>query len=322
LARISSPNLCGDGPPALIPRAPAILREIPGVLGVGFGLKERGGTLAPVLAWRVYVRRKLPVHRLAAHDRVPQRIGGVPTDVVETVPTRRTAGSTDAPREGIAIANARGVPGTLGCVAVIRHGGRAVLLGSHHVIFGDGARQGEPVWRVEGGACRRLGRALHGRLGTVSFEGAEVYVDCAIATLCGDAGVPPGWFAVPREGEVAPVRPGMRVTKIGGATGTTTGVVIDAAYPDVAMIEGRARPAPGQLLVRADEGAGPFSAEGDSGAVLRDQAGRLVGLLWGVNARGESIASPIAPVLWVLGIHPARLAAPRAAESLPAARGP
>jgi hypothetical protein len=288
------------------------------VLGVGFGLKERGGTVAPVLAWRVYVRRKLPAHRLAAHGRVPQRIGGVPTDVVETVPTRRTAGSADAPREGVAIANARGVPGTLGCVAVSRHDGRAVLLGSHHVIFGDGARECEAVWRVEGGAYRRLGSALHGRLGTLLFEGAEVYVDCAVASLDGEAGIPPGWFAVARAGDVAPARPGMRVTRT-GATGTTTGVVIDAAYPDVAMIEGRARPAPGQLLVRADDGAGPFSAEGDSGAVLRDEAGRLVGLLWGANARGESIASPISPVLWVLGIHPARLAPPRTAGRHPPA---
>lgn len=322
MARVNPPSSCGDRPAAVSPREIHALRALSGVLDVGFGLKERGGTLTPDHAWRVYVRRKLPADRLPSSHRVPRTIAGVATDVVEKTPTRRTAGTGAPPGSGARIANARGVPGTLGCVAVMAHDGRPVLLGSHHVLFGDGAGEREPVWRVDGGACRRLGNTLHGRLGTVAFDGGDCYVDCAVASLDGEAGVPPGWFAVPRAGRVAAARPGMRVTKTGGATGDTTGVIVDAEYPDVARIEGRTRHAPRQLLVRADPAATPFSAEGDSGAVLRDEAGRLVGQLWGVNARGESVASPIAPVLWVLGIHPARLAAPRTADRLAAARGP
>ena len=43
---------------ATAPDPPAALRAIAGVLGVGFGLKEVGGALTPVPAWRVYVGHK------------------------------------------------------------------------------------------------------------------------------------------------------------------------------------------------------------------------------------------------------------------------
>jgi hypothetical protein len=41
--------------------------------------------------------------------------------------------------------------------------------------------------------------------------------------------------------------------------------------------------------------------------VLRDQDGAAVGLVWGATPAGETIASPLGPVLDVLGIDLVRL---------------
>jgi hypothetical protein len=92
------------------------------------------------------------------------------------------------------------------------------------------------------------------------------------------------------------------VTKCGAATGTTTGVVVSVDYADVAWIEGRPQAASRQLLVRSLGDEGPFSAAGDSGALVVNASGKAVGLLWGANSRGEGVACPIAPVLHAMNI--------------------
>jgi hypothetical protein len=46
-----------------------------------------------------------------------------------------------------------------------------------------------------------------------------------------------------------------------------------------------------------------FTAAADSGAALRDEAGAVIGLLWGADARGYGLACPIAPVLRLLHVR-------------------
>src|SRR5262249_8257603 len=77
-----------------------------------------------------------------------------------------TAHAIAAPRPGTAtipninIVNAKGVPGTLGCIARTRSDGRLVLLSSWHVPFGGGARESDPVWLLdERDGARRYERA-------------------------------------------------------------------------------------------------------------------------------------------------------------------
>jgi len=41
--------------------------------------------------------------------------------------------------------------------------------------------------------------------------------------------------------------------------------------------------------------------------VLRGPSGAIVGLAWGVNARGDTLACPIAPVLQLLHFVPVHL---------------
>jgi hypothetical protein len=196
---------------------------------------------------------------------------------------------------GAAIASSCGTTGTLGTLARTRHDGLVVLLSSWHVLYGGGSAGDSDVWLVDGGRRSvRLGRTLFGKAGTVAFDGAEIYIDCAVASC-----------DLEPEGDVRghdTARPGDRVTKRGAATGVTTGIVVRTDYDEVAWIGGRPHPAARQLLIRPLDGDRPFSAAGDSGALLVNEAGNAVGLLWGATHRGEGVASPIAPVLYAMNI--------------------
>src|SRR5918999_6184359 len=87
---------------------------------------------------------------------------------------------------GTQITNSRGVPGTMSCIAHNTHDGRAVLLSTHHVIFGEGAAKGSALSVVEIVDGRHvfhpIGRSLYGKLGILRFDNDDYYVDCAVAS--------------------------------------------------------------------------------------------------------------------------------------------
>jgi hypothetical protein len=51
------------------------------VVGVGVGLRQRGGELTDVVAIVVMVRQKVPPAQLSQEDIIPGEIEGVPVDV-------------------------------------------------------------------------------------------------------------------------------------------------------------------------------------------------------------------------------------------------
>lgn len=220
----------------------------------------------------------------------------------------------------VPIVNARGVPGTLGCLALTLDERRVVLVTTYHVLFGGGAPHHDRVWLANGiGEKRSLrcaGQSRYGKLGVVRYRGNNVHVDCAVAEL--DAQIAPrNCRIVDDTAKIAPsLAPGDHVTKTGAGTGSTYGVVVDVAYSNRASIDGRWNKTPGQILVRSLTPGRVFSAEGDSGAVLRNGRGAIAGLLWGTNSQGDGIACPITPVLWVLHIRLAFLVSHRATEFL------
>jgi hypothetical protein len=213
---------------------------------------------------------------------------------------------------GARIANARGTPGTAGFLARTLHDDRLVLVTAHHVAYGDGAADGEPIVLAsrDGRPPVAIGTAAWGRRGIVRHEDGDVYVDCAAIAL--DARLTMD-DAVTHDEPCRRERPavGARVTRR-SAEGVVEGVVVDDTFAEVTLDGGRRRPAPRQVFVRAAPGAAPgtpFTQRGDSGSALRDASGAIVGLLWGRTADGASIACPIAAVLWVLHVRPVAVAA-------------
>jgi hypothetical protein len=279
------------------------------VLGWGLGLKEVNGRLTTTIARRAYVERKVGLMDLPPGAQVPAFLGNLPTDVVERSPSLPTRHSNEKLVPGMHLVNGRGVPGSLGCLAWCRATKERVLVASWHVLFGQGAGAGDRIFIVRSvrsrPTYRPIGRTRRGILGSILYNGLEFHVDLAIGACTQDLGfgeinaAPPA-AASPRG--VAWAYPGALVRKNGAGSGATTGIVVDVAYPDVAVIDGRPLPAPRQILVRMAEHTSCFAESGDSGAVLLDGEGRAAGLLWGSNGRGEGIACHLIPALGALDV--------------------
>lgn len=214
-------------------------------------------------------------------------------------------GRVDAHKQlAVKIVNSRGVPGTLGCIARYRNSGQPILLSNWHVFYGEGAVRGDAIWFAdETGETRcyiLIGRTLHGNIGKVRHNGEEFYVDCAVGSFLCPAEIKIRWPIVNTH---ATAKSGDVVMKAGAASGTTFGIVVDTQYSNSVWNQGRLSSVHQQLLLRSLNPMSPFSAEGDSGAMVINLTGEAVGLLWGTNTRGDGIACPMAPVLNSLNIE-------------------
>jgi hypothetical protein len=211
-------------------------------------------------------------------------------------------------RPGLPLSARPGLVGTLGAIARDRRNGAALALATSHVLCPAGEACGAAVWQPgpcdqKGCDCNRVGVASRGRRGVVTHGGHRYFVDCAVARLDADV----DWdasFGGRRLGGVGRARRGARVWKLGAGSGETAGVVLDDRHEEVALEADGYRPYPNQLLIQPLTGAGGgrFSVVGDSGALMCDDAGRAVGLLWGASAVGYALACPIEPVLEALAI--------------------
>ncbi|MCY1071542.1 hypothetical protein OV090_42760 [Nannocystis sp. RBIL2] len=252
--------------------------------------------------------------------------------------------------------------GTLGCFASARGpDGRTtpVLVSNRHVLLAHGARRGDFVYQPQytrrGGLCVFHADSLD-PVAAIADEGcadnytygypgeaAQAYfIDCATARLLTEHGVhatpelpPPGAHGVTTVKGIARVHPldvidgrSPRVYKFGQASGITVGRVVDVAAP-IATARGEQRLR--NLIIRDDRPAarrtGNFVAAGDSGALIVNERGAAVGLLWGMGQgpASEAYACHIHPLLDRLDVtllkrEPSwrRAAAPRSGPHLSA----
>jgi hypothetical protein len=255
------------------------------------------------------------VSRLAEYDNMSQVIDHLKNKAIVlpargnllTQPPAGVLPSEPEPRSltiklGAAIANSKGVPGTLGCLAQLSTARANAILSSYHVLFGNGGDKHQEISLLHG-FCEDLTRVaiaktITGKLGTVSFEGDEYYIDCAIGAIARR------WWTnnkcsvdVNAVNGFARAQLGGRVKKWGSASGLTEGVIADIHYPDEAYIGRTVLDAPNQILIRPLASEPRFSLPGDSGAVVLDGDSRVVGLLWGSNSNGEGVACHIGPVI-------------------------
>jgi hypothetical protein len=183
--------------PPVLPEAREALGVIPGVIGVGIGLRTRAGRIGDELVLRVHVRRKRPLGEIPASERIPPVFAGVMTDVTRHLSARsiqlgpfdrRTlTGKRSTLIGGLLITDREvdggDVAGTLGCFARLRSNHSVkVLLTNQHVLYasrqetGEGALVGQPditcCW-----SCKT------GVIGRTTAGANDDFVDCAIARL-------------------------------------------------------------------------------------------------------------------------------------------
>jgi hypothetical protein len=293
----------------------------------------------------VYVRQKRGLAEIASSEIVPREIDGVPTDVNVIAPSvafqndntryRPIIGGAQITNRIIA-ANAANTStqmmrGTLGCAAIDNEDKAEVILSNSHVLMANGGAKGDriyqpaPVWLPPLTPAQLPYKPTddHDKIAVIRRGVISTKVDAAIAAIdvsscchcCGihysnairalsDGGTPPKNTIV---GD-AKAQANENVFKVGQGTLRTTGVVIDANYPDFQITEGATNYTfSGQIAIRHTDATKSFSVQGDSGAVVINGANKIVGLLFaaGRDVDGHpflSLANHISDVFSELNI--------------------
>jgi hypothetical protein len=272
------------------------------VVAVGIAEKQTGGQPSGRLALTFYVEEK---RKVSAANAVPEAVRGaiagreVPTDVVEIgklVPELHIGRTPIQP--GFSVGHPLITAGTLG--AVIGPARNPRILSNSHVLANSGqATIGDsilyPGHEDEG---REPADTVATLTQIVPFVTGGEFVnsmDVAVATInparradlrsrIAELGIVPS-------GTTQPVR-GMQVVKVGRTTGLTKGVVRDVNFRFV-LDYGAA----GLVGFRDQVFCSRYTAGGDSGSLVIEEAtGKAVGLHF-AGANGGSVFSPIRPIL-------------------------
>jgi hypothetical protein len=197
---------------AINARAEAEFMKIPGVLGVGYGLKEIGGTTTRQPSIQVYVREKKPAEAIPPAEMIPAEFEGIPTDVM-VAPSLTLTPCEDQEQHspligGIVITNFKQSPpgqvemGTLGFFATLNGVAgpeNVVLVSNKHVLLAKGAVVGDaiyhPRWSSSSGSPKPVAdTGAIGKIHGVAFKEnvkykygnepeGDYFLDCAMAKL-------------------------------------------------------------------------------------------------------------------------------------------
>ncbi len=291
---LQAQNRLGDSTAAAYREAVRRYGDKPWVTGVMISLREKDGKLdlegGPVIA--IHVRKKVGPRYVVATRKIPGKILGVPTDVVQ-VNTEKSDSLVGIPTAftlplcpGRSIGRETvGSAGTLGAIVTNDDGDRC-LLTARHVLF-DGASGTKKVRIVHPGPVDALTPTTSQVIAEVikTHQGA----DAGVARL-----VPQTLSVNNNAGGVAigaPEEPtlGAIVNKSGRTTGDTQAIVQGWGTGQLGVY-----PA---LLLRPVDGTQPAWAAGDSGAVWFDEtSNRAIGLHVG-KADGQTTEYAVATQL-------------------------
>lgn len=296
-----------------------VLRSHPdhNVVGVGVGRKIKRGRSLRTRCIRIYVERKIPRHLIHPDHLIPENLGGILTDVIESgrfrayLPLPAGQKRLRPARPGCSIGfqfpDAQAgelMAGTLG--AVVTASNVSYILSNNHVLANENSLSvGTPIFQP---GLLDSGNPASDRIATLArFVPLETEkpnrVDCALATIVDATTVIPAFL--PKIGRLKSAEPieaaeGAQVEKTGRATGYTVGTVFDVSATVPIEFELGRLTFEDQILIRSDAGA--FSDGGDSGSLIVDQAsGQATGLLIGGSPQ-FAIANHIGDVLHALDV--------------------
>lgn len=174
----------------------AQLKSIPGVLGVGTGMKRTGGVHDPeTIAIRVYVRMRKSNNMLSEHHRIPSSFTMddgtvVVTDVLEIGSPRFYSfyGKQRPLKYGVVMGESSVVnDGTLGMIVVDNTDGKEVMLSAGHSLSNfNSAALGSAILQpgpAHGGVAADAVGALKRYIPFDMTPGAINYVDAGIASI-------------------------------------------------------------------------------------------------------------------------------------------
>lgn len=283
-----------------------------GIEAVGIGYKVKYGKQLCELAMVCSVKRKFPLSEISRTKRIPTKISGVLTDVIQTGTIRalRTERHRPAPG-GVSIGHVDITAGTLGCF--VKRAGNIYILSNNHVLAcSNEADIGDPI--VQPGVhdsgeypCDHIADLFEfvpinfgglpsechiGGLFTgiinrgLSFFGRNTrlkpirqtegnLVDAAIARPLQDDLVANTILGIGRVEGIKRATLGMQIQKSGRTTGITVGKItqVDVSV-NVQYGAGKIAQFDDQIM------AGPMSAGGDSGSVVLSNDNCLCGLLF------------------------------------------
>jgi hypothetical protein len=227
-------------------RVHAVLRDAPPLVhAVGVGRKISGGQRTATPAVRIYVTHKVEARRLAASEKIPEMVNGVPTDVIVAPPalflqqssstcTQNRTSSIRPLIGGISTSHTAGDTGTIGyfCTSTDPNDSASdVFVLSNCHIYGnwEAAQIGDDLLQPGAGdGGNRAGRiAGFQREVTLLFGGAQNEVDAAIGKLDGGIGYKAEICSIGRVSGTAQAAEDDEVAKHGRTTGYTEGVVDD-----------------------------------------------------------------------------------------------
>jgi len=303
---------------AIKERVEAQFLSAPGVTAVDVGYKEVGGQLTDQVAIRVHVAQK--TDSIPDDQRVPGEIEGAVTDVLErryepqvlaqqvaTVTPLADTTHYAALEGGISMGPSRVVngsifAGTLGAIVIDNATNQHAALTNFHVAcvdstFHNGDRMVQPS-RIDTGVvpADEFGSLVRETL-SANVDGAVISIDAGRQSQCqiADIGLVRG-TAVATLGMAVRKRGRTTLLTYGSVDGLASSVNID--YGDGIGV----RTLTNQISIAADTSRNPlFSDHGDSGSVIVNDAGFVVGLLF-AGAGTSTVANQIAAVLSELNI--------------------
>lgn len=286
------------------------------VVGVAASVKVTGGTPTTTPSLTVLVESKKAVRSVPAESRVPDRLDGVVTDVVQVGKVVALAFDTNVrpALPGFSIGHFNITAGTFGClVRDIRSGndhddGDYLILSNNHVLADTNAGQpGDQILQpgpFDGGLYPADSVGMLERFEPIVF-GAAGYnvVDAAVARPSHSRNVTSAIIAQVTPRGVNEALVGLNVIKVGRTTQATAGTVI-ATNATIAVGYGPS----GVAVFRHQILTTAMSAGGDSGSLLMNRELEAVGLLF-AGSPEITVHNHIADVETALGVRP--LTAPR-----------
>jgi hypothetical protein len=274
------------------------LLQIPGVVSVAVGLRDKAGVLTDEACFKVYVDKKKDKNSIDPAHLIPEKINGIPTDVIELGDIQHEADEKEYRPlcGGIQIQSEKSDGrGTLGCLAKDNTNNKTVILSNRHVLMDSKEQAGDLVGQPSSPCksccceCCFVAKIVRGTAKT------DTEVDGAIAELANGEEL----NYVNEVLEIGPVSGtdiavfGDTVRKRGRTTGLTIGTI--SSVNKGFLMDGVNYV--GQIEVTPNPPFASFTKPGDSGSVYVNQLNKIVGLHFsgnGTTSNGNQIAKVLA----------------------------